>query len=63
MSNLGSVPLMIPAPLSALTGGKTMIVDSFGRYVTQTVHDHERDLRGGVEEVRVWGRSRRWLGA
>jgi 1-acyl-sn-glycerol-3-phosphate acyltransferase len=51
-------PLKTLAPVPALAGGTTMIVASFGRYVTETVHDHERDLRGGVEEVTAEARVR-----
>jgi 1-acyl-sn-glycerol-3-phosphate acyltransferase len=51
-------PLLLPAPVPALTGGKTMIMNSFGHYLSRTVHDHERDLRGDVEEVTAQARVR-----
>jgi 1-acyl-sn-glycerol-3-phosphate acyltransferase len=73
------VAVRFGAPIPALTGGKTMIMARNGRIAAKTGHDHERDPRGGAEEVtaeaRVWvvalvaggvsfgGRSRRWLGA
>jgi 1-acyl-sn-glycerol-3-phosphate acyltransferase len=53
------IPALVPMPSLALSPtGKTMIMNSFGRHLSLTAHDHEPGPRGGVEGATEQARVR-----